>query len=305
MRIRVLGSAAGGGFPQWNCGCPNCAGVRSKEIRASARTQACVAVSSDGDIWVLLGASPDIRFQIEGFPPLHPRGLRHSPIAGILFNNGDLDQCLGLLSLRESQPLQIYSTDRVRQAIVEGNVWARAINRFSGHVAWRPLKLFTEQPLTISTGRGIGLTITAIPVPGKVPLYLEGYLTPGQEDNVGLLITDTDSGQRLAYLPSVAAHNADVERLLRVADCVFFDGTFWSNEELASLGIGRRAEEMAHWPLSGADGSLATLCGIAAKYRILIHINNTNPILQEDSLQRKEVEAAGILVAYDGMDVVL
>ena len=178
MLIRVLGSAAGGGFPQWNCGCANCRGVRAGELRATARSQECVAVSSDGDHWFLLNCSPEIRQQIESFPPLHPRGPRHSPIAGILVTNGDLDHCLGLLSLRESHPLVIYATDRLRRGFTDGNVLYRTLDRFPGQVTWRPLKLGREEELADADGRPAGLLVEAVAVPGKLPIHLEAGATP-------------------------------------------------------------------------------------------------------------------------------
>src|SRR5436853_5582084 len=159
MIMRVLGAAAGGGFPQWNCGCPNCRGVREAGGRARARSQECVAVSADGDAWLLLNCSPEIRAQIEGFSPLHPRAPRHSPIAAILLTNGDLDQCLGLLSLRESHPLVLYATEAVRRGFVEGNVLYRTLERFPGQATWRPLKIGREDDVADAAGRAIGLSV--------------------------------------------------------------------------------------------------------------------------------------------------
>jgi pyrroloquinoline quinone biosynthesis protein B len=306
MRIRVLGSAAGGGFPQWNCACPNCRSVREGSGDRRPRTQTSVAITTDGDTWFLLGASPEIRGQIESFPPLHPRAPRHTPIAGIVLTNGDLDQCLGLLSLREFQPLQIYATDQVCRGFTEGNVLYRTLDRFPGQVTWRALKLECECPLLTAEGKPSGLTITAIPVPGKVPFHLEGRIHPDPEDNVGLVIRKTASARMVAYVPGVAARTRELDRMLQQADCIFFDGTFWSSDELIALGFSRRrAEEMAHWPVGGQTGSLHVLAQMSASYRGLIHINNTNPILDEASPQRRQVDAAGIEVAYDGMEITL
>src|SRR5712664_129497 len=174
MLIRVLGAAAGGGFPQWNCGCDNCRGLRDGTIRTQARTQECVAVSADGSGGsVLLNCSPEIRGQIESAPTLHPRGPRHSPIAAILLTNGDLDHCLGLLSLRESYPLVVYATERVRRGFTEGNVLYHTLQRFPTQVTWRPLTLGSESELTGIDGSGSGLWIEAVPVPGKLPIHLE------------------------------------------------------------------------------------------------------------------------------------
>jgi pyrroloquinoline quinone biosynthesis protein B len=304
MLIRVLGSAAGGGFPQWNCGCANCRGVRAGELRATARSQECVAVSSDGDHWFLLNCSPEIRQQIESFPPLHPRGPRHSPIAGILVTNGDLDHCLGLLSLRESHPLVIYATDRLRRGFTDGNVLYRTLDRFPGQVTWRPLKLGREEELADADGRPAGLLVEAVAVPGKLPIHLEAGATSDPEDSVGFRIREPSTGRILAYLSGVGAVTEPVRRSLEDADCVFFDGTFWSSDELPRLGLGtKRAEEMAHLPIGGPDGSLARLDGLAARRRIFIHLNNTNPLLRDDSPERARVEAAGWEVARDGMEV--
>jgi pyrroloquinoline quinone biosynthesis protein B len=305
MLIRVLGSAAGGGFPQWNCGCANCRGVRAGELRATARTQECVAVSSDGDRWFLLNCSPEIRQQIESFPPLHPRGPRHSPIAGILVTNGDLDHCLGLLSLRESHPLVIYATDRLRRGFTDGNVLYRTLDRFPGQVTWRSLKLGREEELADVDGRSAGLLVEAVAVPGKLPIHLEAGATPDPEDSVGFRIREPSTGRILAYLSGVGAVTEPVRRSLEDADCVFFDGTFWSSDELIAAGLGtRRAEDMAHWPVGGPEGSAAFL-GRQRGRKILIHVNNTNPILRETSAERRALDAAGIEVAVDGLELSL
>jgi pyrroloquinoline quinone biosynthesis protein B len=265
-----------------------------------------VAVTTDNDTWFLLGASPEIRTQIESFPPLHPRAARHSPIAGIALANGDLDQCLGLLSLRESQPLRIYATDRVCRGFTESNILYRTLERFPGQVTWYTLKLECQTALLTSEGKPSGLTMTAVPVLGKTPLHLEGRTRPDREDNVGLMIREIASGRALAYLPAVAARSHDLDLMLQGTDGVCFDGTFWSNDELIALGLSaQRAEEMAHWPVGGPTGSLKMLCKMPARNRILIHINNTNPLLREDSPERRQVHAVGVEVAYDGMEIAL
>ena len=304
MLIRVLGSAAGGGFPQWNCGCPNCRGVRSGDLRATARSQECVAVSADGDRWFLLNCSPEIRQQIESFPPLHPRGPRHSPIAAILLTNGDLDHCLGLLSLRESHPLVVYATDRLRRGFTDGNVLYRTLDRFPGQVTWRALELGREAELADVEGRPAGLLVEAVAVPGKLPIHLETGAALDPADSVGFRIREPATGRVLAYLSGVGAVSDAVRRAVEGADCVFFDGTFWSADELPGLGLGtKRAEDMAHLPIGGPDGSLARLNGVTARRRIFIHLNNTNPLLRDDSPERAHVEAAGWEVARDGMEV--
>jgi len=299
MRIKVLGAAAGGGFPQWNCGCPNCRDIRSGVLSAKPLTQECVAVSADGERWLLLNASPEIRSQIESFPALHPRGPRHSPIAAILLTNGDLDHCLGLLSLRESHPLVIYATDRVRRGFTEGNVLYRTLQRFPEQVTWRVLEPGKEADLG-------GLAVEALPAPGKPPIHLEGTGASDPGDNIGLLIHDRRTGTRLAYFSAAAAITSTMRAAFDGADCVFFDGTFWASDELIALGLGdKRAEQMAHLPVGGEAGSLRALAGVGAPKRIYIHINNTNPLLRPRSAERRQVEAAGWEIAHDGMEVSL
>jgi pyrroloquinoline quinone biosynthesis protein B len=300
VEVRVLGSAAGGGFPQWNCGCANCRAVRGGVAGARARTQESIAVSSDGASWFVINVSPEIRAQIESCPALTPRGARHSPIAGLLLTNGDLDHCLGLLSLRESHPLAVYATESVRAGFTTGNVLYRTLERFPGQVTWSALALGREQPLGDS-----GLHVTAIETPGKLPLHLEGMRPPSAEDNIGLLIRDARTGGRLAYFSGVAGPSVEVAEALARADGFFFDGTFWSSDELIAAGLGtRRAEDMAHWPVGGPEGSLAFLARQPGR-RILIHVNNTNPILREDSAERQALTAAGVEVAADGLELTL
>lgn len=305
MRIRVLGSAAGGGFPQWNCGCPNCRGVRAGTIRARPRSQESVAVSADGNRWLLLNVSPEIRSQIEAFPALHPRGPRHSPIGALALTSGDLDRCLGLFSLRESHPLAIYATERVRGGLTDGNVLFRTLQRFPGQVRWRSLKLGGEEPVLDTNGEPLELWIEAVPVPGKIPLHLETLMSPDSEDTVGLRVRDA-AGRRLAYFSGVARLDGPTRQAMADADCLFFDGTFWSGDELPALGLGtRRAEDMGHLPVGGEEGSLAALSGLGVPRRLYTHLNNTNPLLREDSPERAAVLAAGWEVAEDGMEVEL
>jgi len=310
VRIRVLGAAAGGGFPQWNCGCPNCRGVREGHIRATPRTQESVAVSGDGERWFLLNASPEIRQQLESFSGLHPKAPRHWPVDAIVLTNGDLDHTLGLLSLRESHPLVVYATERVRRGFTEGNVLYRTLERFPGQVTWRTLQPGREVALAGVDGQESGLLIEAVAVPGKLPIHLERGLDASgaadARDNIGLKIRDAATGRRLAYFPAAGGLTTDIRKALADADCVFFDGTFWSSDELPALGLGtKRAEDMAHLPVGGEAGSLAALRGLSAPRRIYIHINNTNPLLCDDSTERKEAEAAGWEIAFDGMEVTL
>lgn len=304
MRIRVLGAAAGGGFPQWNCGCPNCRDLRSGALASKPLTQECVAVSADGERWFLLNASPEIRSQIESNAVLHPRGPRHSPIAAILLTNGDLDHCLGLLSLRESHPLVIYATERVHRGFTEGNVLYRTLQRFPDQVTWRTLEAHKQTDLSGVDGRASGLTVEAVPAPGKPPVHLEGIGAPDAGENIGVLVQDRRTGKRLAYFSAAAAITPAMRKIIDDADCVFFDGTFWASDELIALGLGdKRAEQMAHLPVGGQGGSLQALAGARPPKRIYIHINNTNPLLRPRSPERKQAEAGGWEIAYDGMEV--
>jgi pyrroloquinoline quinone biosynthesis protein B len=306
--IRVLGSAAGGGFPQWNCGCPNCVGVRRGTISALPRTQETVAVSADDAHWFLLNCSPEIRAQLESFPKLHPRALRDTPVQGIVLTNGDLDHCLGLLSLREAQPLALYASERVQRGFTEDNVLYRTLSRFDGHTTWHALD-FSEpgqaRPLPLLDGSPSGLTLRAFAVPGKAALHL-AQTTPEPGDNIGVVLKDERTGRSLAYAAAAGALSPAVAAAAAAADCVFFDGTFWSSDELIRLGASeRRAEDMAHWPIGGPEGSLKFLAGLRAARRVYIHINNSNPILREDSAERAAVRAAGVEVAFDGMELSL
>ena len=227
-------------------------------------------------------------------------------MSAIALTNGDLDHTLGLLSLRESHPLAVYATESVRRGFTEGNVLYRTLERFRGQVTWRTLALGREEQVTSPDGRPIGLSIEPVAAPGKLPIHLEGVSAPEPADNIGLRIRETASGRRLAYFPAAAALTPAVQQALADADCVFFDGTFWSSDELPAQGLGeKRAEDMAHLPVGGPGGSLAGLGGLRAARRLYIHVNNTNPLLREDSLERKTVEAAGWEIARDGMEVTL
>jgi pyrroloquinoline quinone biosynthesis protein B len=308
--IHVLGSAAGGGFPQWNCGCPNCEGVRRGVSDFEPRTQESVAVSADGRAWALLNASPDIGRQLAASPFLAPRAPRDSPIGAIVLTSGDLDHCLGLFSLRESQPLAVYATARVLRGLVERNALARTLDRFPGHVCWRPLRLGVEEALSTPRGEGLGLAVRAVAAPGKVPLHLERLVDPDPEDNIGLTIREEKSAKWLAYFPGVGSLSPSVHEAIEGADCLFFDGTFWSSDELIAQGLATaRAEEMAHLPIGGEGGSLQQLGEPRAGRRLrrlrrlFIHVNNTNPILRRHAAERTALERQGWEVARDGLEV--
>jgi pyrroloquinoline quinone biosynthesis protein B len=272
--------------------------ARAGDPRVQPRTQDSIAVASKGDRWLLVNASPDIGRQIERTPALHPWAARHTPIAAIALTNGDLDHVLGLLSLRESQPLVILATHRVRAGLVEHNAMLRTLARSPDQVTWRPLELGHEVPL-----EEVGIGVTAVAAPGKLPVHLMGVFGPLPEDNVALRIRDLASGRVLVVATSVGSLDT-VDALTRGAGAVMFDGTFWSETELIDLGLGQaHAHDMAHVPVGGPLGSLGRLAAVRAQHRIYTHVNNTNPMLREDSPERAAVERTGWQIAHDGLEV--
>jgi pyrroloquinoline quinone biosynthesis protein B len=304
MRVRILGSGAGGGVPQWNCGCPNCVAVRAGSPKIRARTQDSIAVSAAPGMWVLCNASPDIRRQIEDFDELHPKAARHSPIAAVVLTNGDLDHVVGLFTMRESYPFAVYATEAVWRGLLDHNAMMRTLQRFQGHVTWRPLIVGSETPIANAEGAATGLSITARAVQGKIPIHLEGIAPNSPEQNVGVWLED-QAHATVAYV-SAAARLDEVAAHLRGVDALLLDGTFFSSDELSRPGLSKsRAEDMAHLPIGDANGSLEWTSKLHARRRIYTHINNTNPILVEDSTERRAVEAAGWEVAADGMDFIV
>jgi pyrroloquinoline quinone biosynthesis protein B len=304
LYLRVLGSAAGGGLPQWNCGCANCAGVRTGHAALQARTQASAAVSADGQQWFLLNASPDVRAQIDSFPALHPRRLRDTPIGGIVLTNGDVDSVLGLFILREDQPLVVYASEAVERGLREHNALTRTLERRPGQLIWNRLRAGETVAMTGAAGPS-GLTIEAVPVPGTVPLHLKGLTAPSPEDNLAFVLRDAH-GHSAMYAPTIAACTPLLEARARSVDALVFDGTFFRDDELTSLGLTTRsARDMAHWPLGGPEGSLRWLAQLPCRRKILTHINNTNPILRAGAPERDELIAAGVEAAYDGLEVEL
>ena len=293
MRLTVLGAAAGGGFPQWNCGCDNCSAARAGAPDALPRTQDALAASADGDAWVLVNASPDLTAQVQRTKALHPRGGRATPIRGVVLTNGDLDHVLGLFSLRESSPLTLFATASVRRGL-ERNAMLRTLQRFDGQLTWRMLELDR-------TVDAFGLTLTPFALPGKAPKHLEGVEPTREDDNIGLDLRA--NGRRAVVASSFGGPGPWLEKL-EGADALVADGTFWRSDELVRRGLGTaRAEDMAHWPVGGEGGSLAPLSRVAARRKLFGHVNNTNPILRNGSSERREVEASGFEVAIDGLEV--
>ena len=307
MRVRVLGSAAGGGFPQWNCGCPNCSGLRNGSLKACPRTQAQVAVSSDPSHWFLLNASPDLRQQVFATPELSvaPSSLA-SPISTILLTSADVDCVMGLLHLREFQPLHIYSTLSVRRILTEENSLFRVLARSNPPVGWDSLSLDRITPLAAPTSPGAkdGLFCKAVPLFGSFPDYvsdsLKGTLPP-EEAVIGLQLVHKE--KRLFYAPSYSGLGEDWQRAVDESDLALLDGTFWKDDELIQAKRSRRtARDMGHLPLWGDRGMLKRPFRLGKTKRVLIHINNTNPVLNEESPEHRAVREAGWEIAYDGME---
>ena len=300
MKVMVLGSAAGGGFPQWNCNCNNCCGVRSGSLDAIPRTQSSIAVSVDGERWILFNASPDIRSQLEANPPLQPkRGRRDTGVHGVVLADSQIDHTTGLLFLREGCPLRVYCTDMVAQDLSTGFPIFVMLQSWDGGV------IHTTVPIDGSAFQVIDIeeiSITAIPLDGKAPPYSPHRHDPHVGDNVGYLIEDTRSQASLFYAPGLGQMSSALLDMMGGADCVMVDGTFWSEDEMQRAGVGTKlASDMGHLPQSGDEGMLHWLSKIPGPRKILIHINNTNPILIENSPERKLVEESGVEVAYDGM----
>jgi pyrroloquinoline quinone biosynthesis protein B len=294
----VLGSAGGGGFPQWNCRCPVCQLAWAGDTRVKSRTQASLAVSGNGEEWILLNAGPDLRAQLLATPCLQPRAdLRSSPIAAVILTGAEVDQVAGLLTLRERQPFTVLGTGDTLAAIADNPIFGVLAG---GVVRHQEIALGVRFPLPG------GLEAELFSVPGKVALYLEGAapaLAAETEANVGVEIVS--GARRLAYVPGAAAVPAELRQRLARADVILFDATLFTDDEMIASGTGEKTgRRMGHMPLDGADGTLAALADLAGR-RILTHINNTNPILIEGSPQRRQVEAAGFEVAEDGMEIVL
>ena len=298
MHVVLLGTAAGGGFPQWNCWCPTCRTARIAPHRASRRSQSSAAVSVDGERWFLLNASPDVREQLDCLPGPIPTGIRHVAVQGIVTTDAELDHTLGIVLLREARQLQLYATHAVRQ-ILERDSRILPLTQAFARVEVTELALEAEVQLRYRDGEASGMSILPFEVPAGPPRFA-GENTPGH--TVGLILRNRESGRSCAYVPGCGDLNPPLLQRLGATDLLLFDGTFWTDDELISLGIGdRRAREMDHQPVSGPGGSLSQLAGLSRPTKVYTHINNTNPMLLEGSPERQQVEAAGIVVGYDGM----
>lgn len=303
MRILVLGAAAGGGVPQWNCNCGICRSAREGNSVIRRAAQASVAISADGDNWFLINASPDLRQQITDNPQLHPRhGLRHSPIAGVLLTNGDVDAIAGLLTMREGSPFTLYAHDNVL-GILRANSIFNVLSPI--HVKRRLIALETPFELTLPDGRATGLRVTAFAVPGKVPLYLEGGAPdPAAVDTIGLMVENGDS--RFYFVAACAEMTPDLARRLSGAPMVFFDGTLWQDDEMIKGGLGAKTgRRMAHLAMAGEKGSIEAFRPIAVGRKIYLHINNSNPVWHPDSPERRQLAQAGWEILPDGTEISL
>ena len=303
MRVKVLGSAAGGGFPQWNCNCRNCAGLRAGTLRARPRSQSSIAVSGDGERWVLFNASPDILAQIRATPELQPRHvLRGSGIAAVALTDGQIDHVTGLLLLREGDRLPLYTTELVHEDLAAGFPVLRLLDHFCG-VDWHRISIDARW-FAID---GIdGIDLQALPLVSKPAPFSPRRDAPQPGDNIGFVIRDRRSRRSVFYAPGVAEIDDRISREMMGVDCLLVDGTFWTDDEMIRIGVGRKhAREIGHLPQTGVGGMIERLREFPNARRVLIHINNTNPILDEDSVERRTLEREGIEVAFDGMELAL
>lgn len=298
MHIVLLGTAAGGGFPQWNCWCPSCRVAREDPRRAIPRSQSSVAVSGDGARWFLLNASPDVHAQLGRLHTPAPAGIRHVPVEGIVLTDAELDHTLGIVLLREARRLQVAATDAVRQ-VIEDDSRLLPVTRAFADIA--VTELVPDQPLGLCyrDGTPSGLRVTCFPVPAGPPRFAR---EERPAHTVGLLIQDEHTGGTCAFVPGCGDLDDALLARLGSAELVLFDGTFWTDDELIGLGIGERtARQMDHLPVSGPDGSLVRLGRLPSRHRVYTHINNTNPMLLEDAPERALVEQAGLRIGVDGM----
>jgi len=303
----VLGSAAGGGFPQWNSNAPACQRARQGDASARVRSQVSLAVSANNKDWFVLNASPDLRLQIEATSQLHPReGLRSSPVAGVVLTGGDVDAIAGLLHLRERHRFDVYSPSRILAIIA-----ANPIFDVLASDCVRRVELPLDEGIELAGSSGAsGLVVVAFAVPGKVPLYLE---TTGQDpglseegDAVGLEVIETATGKSFFFIPGCAAMTDPLRTRLAGSALVFFDGTLWRDDEMIRLGVGTKTgRRMGHMSMSGDAGTIAAFRDLGIGRRIFIHINNSNPALLDDSQERRIANAEGWEIAYDGLEVTL
>ena len=309
LKVLVLGSAAGGGSPQWNCNSEVSKAVRSRTNGTSPRTQSSIVVTANNDEWFLFNASPDLGSQILNNSQMHPKkGLRHSPISGVVLTNGDVDHVAGLLTLRERQNLSVYAHSRVHSVLKENSIF-NVLN--PDYVDRREMKMNVEFELKNKEGKGSGIFVEAFEVPGKIALWLEdeskGENFGTQEgDTIGLKISSAGKEKSFYYIPACAKMTSELSEKLKDSELVLFDGTLWKNDEMASSKVGEKTgQRMGHMNNSGPDGSIEAFKDLNVKKKIFIHINTTNPILLSDSNERKIVEENNWEVSYDGMEITI
>ena len=309
MRIKILGAAAGGGYPQWNCNHPNSRRARSDDPGARQRTQSSVAISISGEHWFLFNASPDLRQQINDNDVLHPsQGLRHSPIQGVVLTNADVDHIAGLLNLRESQPLRLYGTRKVLDVLEANSVFNVLNPKF---VVRESFVLDEPVELNLASGEPSGIVVVPFAVPGKVALWLEDErkgvsLAAVGEDTIALEVRNSSGAAQFFYIPGCAEMTDDLATRLRDAPLVFFDGTLWRDDEMIRDEVGiKTGKRMGHMSLSGEDGTIQAFKNLQVARKVFIHINTTNPVLLEDSEERALATKAGWEVSYDGMEIIL
>ncbi|MEW8316816.1 MAG: pyrroloquinoline quinone biosynthesis protein PqqB [Candidatus Thiodiazotropha endolucinida] len=304
MLIHILGSGAGGGFPQWNCNCHNCRGVRTGTIKAAARTQSSIAISANGEDWVLFNASPDIRAQLESFPVLQPgRTIRDTAIRAILLVDAQIDHTTGLLLLREhTAPWDIYCTRAVHDDLTSGYPIFNILGHFRG-VNWH--EILTDETNFFIPGIE-GLVFTAVPLKSEAPPYSPHRHNTVPGDNIGVRVENTASGKNLFYAPGLGSMEPHILPYMQEADCLLVDGTLWQNDEMIEAGISNKlGSEMGHLDQSGKGGIIDIMSDLGKPRKILIHINNTNPILVDDSPERQTLNKAGVEVSHDGMQIKL
>ena len=310
MKILVLGSGAGGGYPQWNCNCTLCGGLRNGSTRAAARTQSSIAISQDGDQWLLLNASPDLGHQIRSNAALHPRhGLRDTPIRAVVLLDAQIDHVAGLLSLREGPPIELYCTPSVFEELTMSLPILPTLEHYCG-VHWHLLPIAGDQTAAEFRLDALpGLRLHALAIPGKPPPYSPRRADPAVGDNIAVLVEDMATGNRVFYAPGLASVGEPEMTWMQQAHCVLVDGTFWTDDEMIDAGLGdKTAADMGHLPQStrpGRPGMIDALDRLSARRKLLIHINNSNPILDEDGAPRHALAAHGIEVAHDGLEIEL
>ncbi|MCU4502608.1 pyrroloquinoline quinone biosynthesis protein PqqB [Acinetobacter sp. WU_MDCI_Abxe161] len=303
MYIYVLGSAAGGGFPQWNCNCPNCHGVRTGTIQAKARTQSSIAVSENGTDWVLLNASPDIRQQLFEFKAAQPaRKLRDTGITSVILMDSQLDHTTGLLTLREGCPMNVWCTEMVHQDLTSGFPVFNMLKHWNGGFQYHEIN--PKQAFKVDGFEN--LEFLPLIIKSAAPPYSPHRHDPHDGDNIALIIKDHKTQKQLFYAPGLGKIDDQIMQIMQSSDCVMIDGTLWTDDEMQQTGVGTKTgREMGHLYISGEGGSLSYLNQLTTPKKVLIHINNTNPILNENSSQFAELKANGVEVAYDGMQIEL